>query len=218
MIIYHFNYTILPTIPLNTPIQQPTNTQYTTLCGAIGTPSASVEPYVIDICGYFPSITNPNIQFLMQKIGEYYSVHRVSLTLKRKSQFNPNEYCNQRPFYPIESYTAIPLNIEHHLTITGTVMTRIFFIITSGSSTTLGSNIEPLPSMNDIFNTIPYRTYQQCIPYLSLDILLRLELCISLNEIPSWIKTITDAVSTAMNKENINIMLKGVQEGVTTAG
>lgn len=213
MIIYNFNYTILPTIPLNTPIQQPTNAQYTTLCGAIGTPSASVEPYVIDICGYFSTINNPNIQFLMQKIGEYYSVHRVSLTLKRKSPFHSKHYYHQ---IPLESYTAIPLNIEHHLTMTGTVMTRIFFIITSGSSTTLGSNIEPLPSMNDIFNTIPYRTYQQCVPYLSLDILLRLELCIPLNEIPAWIPTITDAVSTAMNKENVNIMLKGVQEGVTT--
>ncbi len=84
MIIYHFNYTILPTVPLNTPIQQPTSTQYTALCGAIGTPSTSVQPYIIDICGYFPSITNPNIQLLMQTIGEYYSIHRMSLTLIRK--------------------------------------------------------------------------------------------------------------------------------------
>ncbi len=84
VIIYNFNYTILPTIPLNTPIQQPTNTQYTTICGAIGTPSTSVEPYIIDICGYFSSITNRNIQLLMDKIGEYYSTHRMSLTLIRK--------------------------------------------------------------------------------------------------------------------------------------
>ena len=97
MTIYKFNYTILPTIPLNIPIQQPTNTQYTTLCGAIGTPTASVEPYVVDICGYFPSTTNPNVQFLMQKIGEYYSVHRVSLTLKRKSQFDRKEV-NEKSF------------------------------------------------------------------------------------------------------------------------
>ena len=72
--------------------------------------------------------------------------------------------------------------------------------------------------MNDIFNTIPYRTYQQCVPYLALDILLRMELCIPLNEIPSWINVITDAVSTAMKKNTVNIMLKGVQEGLTTTG
>ncbi len=88
MIIYYFNYTILPTVPLNTPIQQPTNTQYTAQCGAIGTPSTTVEPYTIDVCGYFPSITNPSIQLLMKTIGEYYSTHRVSLTSIRKFLFH----------------------------------------------------------------------------------------------------------------------------------
>jgi hypothetical protein len=114
-------------------------------------------------------------------------------------------------------------------------MTRISFIIASGLSTILGSNIEPLPSMNDILNTVPYRSYQQCIPYISLHILLQLKLCIPLNEISVWMNLITKAVSTATGKElicsiilmiffvfkgqsNVNIMLKGVQEGVTTTG
>ena len=97
-------------------------------------------------------------------------------------------------------------------------MTRISFIITSGPSTILGSNIEPLPSINEIFNIIPHRTFQQCLPYISLNILLRLEFCIPLNEISSWISLITRAVSAAMNEANVNIMLKGVQEGVTTIG
>ncbi len=97
-------------------------------------------------------------------------------------------------------------------------MTRILFMITSGTSTILGSNIEPLPSINEILNTISYRTYQQCLPYISLNILLRLELCIPLNEISLWINLITRAVSAAMNEADVNIMLKGVQEGVTTTG
>jgi hypothetical protein len=115
-------------------------------------------------------------------------------------------------------------------------MTRISFIITSGSSIILGSNIEPLPSINDILNTISYRDYQQCIPYIPLNILLRLKLCIPLNEISLWMNLITKAVSAAMSKNklfsfhfdyfffvfkgesNVNIMLKGVQEGVTTTG
>jgi len=84
VIIYNFNYTILPTIPLNIPIQQPTNTQYTFMCDAIGNPSSSVEPYIIDICGYFSEITNPNIQLLMQTIGIYYTNHRMSITSIRK--------------------------------------------------------------------------------------------------------------------------------------
>jgi hypothetical protein len=67
-------------------------------------------------------------------------------------------------------------------------------------------------------NTISYRTYQQCLPYISLNILLRLELCIPLNEISLWINLITRAVSAAMNEADVNIMLKGVQEGVTTTG
>jgi len=88
VIIYHFNYTILPTIPLNTPIQQPTDTQYTTMCGAIGNPTTSVEPYIIDICGYFPSTINQNIQLLMQTIGTYYTNHRMSITSIRKFYSN----------------------------------------------------------------------------------------------------------------------------------
>ncbi len=88
VVIYNFNYTILPTIPLNTPIQQPTNTQYTAMCGAIETLSTSVEPYIIDICGYFPSITNQNVQFLMQTIGTYYTNHRMSITSMRKFYSN----------------------------------------------------------------------------------------------------------------------------------
>lgn len=114
-------------------------------------------------------------------------------------------------------------------------MTRISFTITSGGAITLGSNIESLPSIHDILNTVSYRNYQQCIPYLSSNILLKLKLCIPVNEISSWISTITKAVSAATGKKknisinyylydflkgqsNVNIMLKGVQEGVTTTG
>jgi len=138
-------------------------------------------------------------------------------------------------FLLIEPYNAIPINIEHYITISGNIMTRISFIITSGSSIILGSNIEPLPSINDILNTISYRDYQQCVPYISLNILLRLKLCIPLNEISLWINLITKAVSAATGKiklfiisiqfsflfkgqSDVNIMLKGVQEGVTTTG
>src|SRR6202044_3882399 len=82
---------------------------------------------------------------------------------------------------------------------------RIYFIITNGLSTTLGSNIEPLPSINDMLNTIPYRSYQQCIPYISLNILLQLKLCIPFNEISLWINLITKAVSAATGNKKKNI-------------
>ncbi|CAF2376052.1 unnamed protein product [Rotaria sp. Silwood2] len=221
VIIYNFNYTILPTIPLNTLIQQPTDSQYVSTCGAFGNPSTSVEPYIIDICGYFPSIANQNVQLLMQTIGKYYTNYRISIR-------------------SIQSYIATPLNIEHYITITGNIMTRIHFVITSESSIILGSNIEPLASINDILNTIPYRYYQQCVPYISLNILLRLKLCIPLNEISLWINLITKAVSAATGKKifvmrniqifnlflffvkkaqsNVNVIFKGAQEGVTTTG
>lgn len=55
------------------------------MCGAIGNPSTSVEPYTIDICGYFPSINDLNVQLLMQTIGTYYTNHRISITTIRKS-------------------------------------------------------------------------------------------------------------------------------------
>jgi hypothetical protein len=106
-------------------------------------------------------------------------------------------------FLLIEPYNAIPINLEHYITISGNIMTRISFIITSGSSIILGSNIEPLPSINDILNTISYRDYQQCIPYISLNILLKLKLCIPVNEISLWINLITKAVSTATGKNKI---------------
>jgi hypothetical protein len=82
-------------------------------------------------------------------------------------------------------------------------MTRIYFVITSGSSTTLGSNIESLPSINDILKTIPHQYYQQCVPYISSKILLPLKLCIPLNEISLWINLITKGISAATGKEFI---------------
>ncbi|CAF3961528.1 unnamed protein product, partial [Adineta steineri] len=121
-------------------------------------------------------------------------------------------------FLLIEPYIAIPLNIEHYTTISGNIMTRIEFIIKSGSSLILGSNIEPLASTNDILNTIRYQYYQQCEPYISLSILLKLKLCIPLNEISLWIDLITKAISITTEQSNVNIMLKGVQEGITTIG
>ncbi|CAF4374462.1 unnamed protein product, partial [Rotaria sordida] len=60
-------------------IQQPTDTQYVSTCGAFGNPSTSIEPYIIDICGYFSSIQNQNIQLLMKTIGIYYTIHRISI-------------------------------------------------------------------------------------------------------------------------------------------
>lgn len=90
-IIYNFNYTIFSTIPSNIIIQQPTPAQYAALCGAIGSSSSPVDPYIIDICGYFGSITNGNVQLLMQTISSYYTSHRLSSLstrmLKQKELF-----------------------------------------------------------------------------------------------------------------------------------
>ena len=168
------------------------------MCGAIGNPSTSVEPYTMDICGYFPSVSDPNIRLLMQTVSNYYTTRRTSL----------------------EPYKTTAINLEHYTTISGRIMTRISFIITSGPSTVFGSNIEPLPSINDILNTIPSRTYQQCTPYISTSILLQLKLCIPINEISIWMNLIDKAGSVATSKEqsHVNIMLKGVQEGMTTTG
>lgn len=54
------------------------------MCGAFGNPSAFVEPYTIDICGHFSSITNQNIQLIMNAIGTYYTAHRISIPPSRK--------------------------------------------------------------------------------------------------------------------------------------
>lgn len=104
-------------------------------------------------------------------------------------------------FLQIESYKAIPIHVEHYLTTTGNIMTRIHFKISSDSSITLGSNIEPLASVNDILSTIPYRSYQQCTPHISLNTLLRLKLCVPLNEISLWTNLITKAISVATGNE-----------------
>ena len=82
--IYSFNYTIYPTVSLTKPIQQPTESQYVSMCGAIGNPTVSVKPYVIDICGHYPAITDGSVELLMQTIGSYYSSHRMSITTRRK--------------------------------------------------------------------------------------------------------------------------------------
>jgi hypothetical protein len=123
------------------------------------------------------------------------------------------------PYY-VEPYIAVPLNIEHYITASGNTMTRIYFVITSGSSTILGSNIEPFTSINEILNTISHRSYHQCVPYISFNMLLPLKLCVPVNEIPRWSNLITKAVSaaTGTGQSNVNVMLKGVQEGVTPIG
>ncbi len=95
---------------------------------------------------------------------------------------------------------AIPISVEFYVTISGDLMTRIRFIITSGSSIVLGPNIEPLASINDILSTINYRVYQQCVPYISLNILLPLRLCIPFNQISLWTNLIASAVSAATGK------------------
>jgi len=84
VIIYYFNYTIFSNVPSNILIQQPTAAQYAAMCGAISTPSASVDPYILDICGYFPSINDGNVQLLMQTISNYYTSHRLSVLSNRK--------------------------------------------------------------------------------------------------------------------------------------
>lgn len=84
VIIFNFNYTIFSTIPSNVVIQQPTAAQYAAMCGAIGNPTTSVDPYVIDICGYFPSITDGNVQLLMQTISSYYTSHRMTILSTRE--------------------------------------------------------------------------------------------------------------------------------------
>ena len=109
--------------------------------------------------------------------------------------------------------------MEHYLTISGLVMTRIFFVIHSDSITTLGSNIEALAPIQDILEAIPYRHYQQCTPYLPLNALLPLKLCIPVQEISSKIDLITRAVSAAMGEPSkVSVTLKGVEEGVTSTG
>lgn len=97
----------------------------------------------------------------------------------------------------VESYVAVPLKVEHYTTISGDLMTRIRFIITSGSSIVLGSNVESLASISDMLSTVSYRIYQQCTPFISLNILLPLKLCIPLNEISLWTNVIANAVSAA---------------------
>lgn len=135
-----------------------------------------------------------------------------------------------------EFYTAIPLSVEHYVTQTGDLMTRIRFMITGGSSIVLGSNIEPLASVSDILRTVNFRIYQQCIPYISLDILLRLRLCIPINEIALWTNVIANAVAAAtgrsskepswtivaqiflLGQTNVVVMFKGVEPSITSAG
>ena len=84
MIIYNFNYTVFSNIPSTISIQQPTAAHYAALCGAISSPSTPVDPYVIEICGYFPSITDGNVQLLMQTISTYYTARRLSIPSTRK--------------------------------------------------------------------------------------------------------------------------------------
>lgn len=100
-------------------------------------------------------------------------------------------------FLPTEIYQAIPLSVENYVTLTGDLMTRIRFIIASGSSITLGSNIEPLASVSDILSSINYRLYQQCTPYISFNMLLPLRLCIPVTDISLWTTLIASAVSAA---------------------
>ncbi len=103
-------------------------------------------------------------------------------------------------FCLIESYVAVPLSLQYYVTNSGDLMTRISFIINSGTSLVLGSNIEPLASVTDILSTISYRIYQQCTPYIPLNMLLPLTLCIPFNQISLWTNLIASAVSAATGK------------------
>lgn len=236
VMIYTFNYTILPTVSLTMPIQQPPESQYVTMCGALGSPSVSVKPYIIDICGHFSSIEDAAVRAIMQTIGSYYTTRRMSIVAHRK--LIDRIQIRIIILSLLESYSAIPLNVEHFLTKSGTVMTRISFVIRSGASITLGSNVEPLVSINDMLKAVPYRSYQQCTPYISLKILLPLKICAPFDEIPSAIPLVTEAVAAATGKFvrrivqhsykrsifnlieeiNVHVMLKGVEEGVTLSG
>lgn len=114
---------------------------------------------------------------------------------------------------------AIPLAVEHYMTVSGLVMTRIFFVIHSESIATLGFNIEPLAPIHDILETMAYHHYQQCTPYTPLHILLPLRLCVPIKEISSKINLISRAVTAAIGgRSSVSVILKGVQEGVTSAG
>jgi hypothetical protein len=84
VIIYQFNYTIRSTVPLNTPIRQPTDSHYATMCGAVADPLTVVKPYTIDLCGHFPSVNDGDVQLLMRTIGKYYRTHRISIISQRK--------------------------------------------------------------------------------------------------------------------------------------
>jgi hypothetical protein len=110
----------------------------------------------------------------------------------------------------IEGYVAIPLSLNYYVTISGDLMTQISFIITSGSSIVLGSNIEPLASITDILSTINYRIYQQCTPYIPLNILLPLTLCIPFNQISLWTNLIASAVSAATGNISKYIFLSKI--------
>ena len=122
--------------------------------------------------------------------------YRFSLPVRSKS--SRRLYVSFR--HRIENYVAIPLRVENYVTISGDLMTRIRFIITSGSSMVLGANIEPLASVDEILRTINFRLYQQCTPYISLNILLSLRLCIPMNEISLWTGLIASAVAAATGR------------------
>lgn len=83
VIVYNFNYTIFSNIPSTISIQQPTAAQYAALCGAISSPATPVDPYSIDICGYFPSISDGNVQLIMQGVSSYYTARRLSILSSR---------------------------------------------------------------------------------------------------------------------------------------
>lgn len=183
------------------PIAQPTSAQYAALCGAISRPSNPVDPYSIDICGFFPTVNDGNVRVLMQAISSYYTARRITLISARKMNKSRVTFFLD-PYHSLylENYLAVPLAVEHFATITGDLMTRIRFIITSGSSIVLGANVEPLAPLNDILRTIDFRIYQQCIPYISTNILLPLKMCIPMNEISSWTNLVANAVATATGK------------------
>jgi hypothetical protein len=105
----------------------------------------------------------------------------------------------------LEPYMAVPLNIEHYVTRSNTIMTRIYFIIRSESSIILGSNIEPLLSVENILKSIPHVYYQQCTPFVSFTDLFPLRICIPFDEISSHIELISRGVIAATGKSLLSI-------------
>ena len=156
----------------------------------------------------------------MKMISEIYNKRRSTGTT-HDAQYRPI------------SFVAEPLDIEHAVTRTGRVMTRLSFVIRKNRSVLLGSNIEPLLPINELLQTVPHLQYQQCSPLIPLEKLVPIKLCIPFNEIAATIQMISTDLSRisssvlrdvnvlrtcSVDSWNIQMILKGWQEGINSTG